>query len=394
MTAVLKGNNKMNNDEVLTEMIRLRHEFHSHPELSNQEFKTTEKISEILTNWGIPIVSTDLNTGLLAEIKGDDSGPMIALRADIDALPVKEASELSYQSENVGVMHACGHDLHFSSLLGAAYLLNKQKTDLKGTIRLLFQPAEEAGHGGDQVLEKHVLDGVQAIVGFHNNPNLPVGQIALQEGPLMAGCCRFIVNIHGAGSHGARPEKGKDPIVVQAAIISQLQTIVSRTSNPFDAVVVSVTKVRAGETWNVLPDTATFEGTVRTFSDENTALVKKRFYEIVQNTAAAFGQTADIDWSIGAYPIKNDPIITNVVKNGLTSPVSTPELTMTGEDFATFEAEIPGTFAFIGSNGQAAAADLHDPHFVGKDGTIQPAIDYFVQSAKSLLDYFNTEKTN
>ncbi|KRM10949.1 metal-dependent amidase aminoacylase carboxypeptidase [Lentilactobacillus farraginis DSM 18382 = JCM 14108] len=377
--------------DILPEIINLRHQFHRHPELSNHEFETTKQIAAILANWGIPVVPTDLDTGLLAEIKGQQPGPTIALRADIDALPVQEQTDLSFKSENPGVMHACGHDLHFSSLLGAAYVLNARKETLKGTVRLLFQPAEEAGHGGDQVLAKHVLDGVQAIVGFHNNPNLPVGQIALQKGPLMAGCYRFLVTIHGAGSHGARPEKGKDPIVAQAAIISQLQTIVSRSSNPFDAVVVSVTKVRAGKTWNVLPGAATFEGTVRTFSDDNTALVKKRFYEIVQNTAAAFGQTAEIDWSVGAYPIQNDATITTIVKNGLTAPIVKPELTMTGEDFATFEAQIPGTFAFIGSNGQANAADLHDPHFVGEDGTIPPAIDYFVQSAQSLLDYFNSK---
>lgn len=386
MTTITKTN-------ILPEIINLRHQFHRHPELSNQEYETTKQISAILANWGIPIVPTTLATGLLAEIKGKQPGPTIALRADIDALPVQEQTNLSFKSETPGVMHACGHDLHFSSLLGAAYVLNAQRESLKGTVRLLFQPAEEAGHGGDQVLAKHVLDGVQAIVGFHNNPNLPVGQIALQAGPLMAGCYRFLVTIHGAGSHGARPEKGRDPIVAQAAIISQLQTIVSRNNNPFDAVVVSVTKVQAGKTWNVLPGMATFEGTVRTFSDEKTTLVKKRFYDIVQNTAAAFGQTADIDWSVGAYPIHNDSTITAVVKKGLTTPVIKPELTMTGEDFATFEAQIPGTFAFIGSNGRPDAADLHDPQFVGEDETISTAIDYFVESAHSLLTYFNSTKS-
>jgi amidohydrolase len=210
----------------------------------------------------------------LAEIKGRYPGPTIALRADIDALPVQEQTNLPYESVNKKVMHACGHDIHFSSLLGASYLLNQQKDNLHGTIRLLFQPAEEAGHGGDQVLEKHVLDGVEAIVGFHNNPNLPVGEIALQKGPLMAGCYRFVVTLHGSGSHGARPEKGSDVIVSQASIITQLQTIVSRNNNPFHAVVVSVTKVNAGDTWNVLPETSQFEGTVRTFSDEDTQLVK------------------------------------------------------------------------------------------------------------------------
>ncbi|MCP9312002.1 amidohydrolase [Liquorilactobacillus satsumensis] len=379
-------------DEVLAEMITLRHQFHQHPELSNQEFATTEKIKQILTEWGISIIPTTLKTGLLAEIQGGKPGAVIALRADLDALPVAEQTDLPFKSQHKGIMHACGHDLHFSSLLGAAYLLHAEKEHLKGTVRLLFQPAEEAGHGGDQVLEKHVLDGVQGIVGFHNNPNLPVGQVAVQAGPLMAGCYKFEVTIHGSGSHGARPEKGKDPIVAQAAIITQLQTIVSRSIRPLDAVVVSVTKVQAGQTWNVLPATATFEGTVRTFTTESTALVKKRFYEIVKRVAAAFEQTVDIDWSVGAYPIHNDPELTAAVIHGLRTQVAVPELTMAGEDFATFENEIPGVFAFIGSNGAVGAADWHEPGYVGKDGTIAAGIDYFIESAHSLLEYFETKQ--
>ncbi|WP_300560219.1 amidohydrolase [Companilactobacillus sp.] len=374
---------------LVDEIVSLRHQFHQYPELSNQEFATTEKIKQILTDWNIPIVETDLDTGLLAEIRGNEAGATIALRADIDALPVTEQTNLPYKSKNDGVMHACGHDIHFSSLLGAAYLLNQQKDSLKGTVRLLFQPAEEAGHGGDQVLNKHALDGVQAIAGFHNNPTMPVGQIALDQGPLMAGCYRFVVKIHGNGTHGAQPQKGTDPIVTQAAIISQLQTIVSRNNDPFHAVVVSVTKVNAGKTWNVIPETAIFEGTARTFYEEDTELVKRRFFEIVNNTAQAFGQKAEIDWTTGALPIDNDPEITQVVASGLSQPVVKPVLTMTAEDFATFEAKIPGTFAFIGSNGAKDAADLHDPHYVGSDKTIPVAINYFVETVHSLLNHFN-----
>ncbi|MCV3762754.1 amidohydrolase [Companilactobacillus farciminis] len=377
--------------EILPKIIKLRHYFHQHPELSNKEFKTSEKIIEILTDWGIPIVPTDLDTGLLAEIKGDFSGPTIVLRADLDALPVKELTELNFKSVNDGIMHACGHDLHFTSLLGAAFILNNQKDKIHGTVRLLFQPAEEAGHGGDQVLAKHVLDNVKAIVGFHNNPELPIGTIALQSGPMMAGCYHIGVKINGIGSHAAQPEKSQDVIFTQAIIISQLQSIVSRNSNPFHPVVLSITKVRAGHTWNVLPETASFEGTVRTFSKEDAKLVKSRFYNLVENISKAYGQTVEITWTLGAYPIKNDTQITKVVANGLSRKVIKPTLSMTGEDFATFENQIPGTFAFIGSNGNPKAANLHDSHYVGSDQTISTAIDYFVESATSLLDHFQQE---
>ena len=379
--------------QIFPKIIELRHQFHSQPELSNQEFKTTKKIKKILIDWGITIVPTTLTTGILAEIKGAKSGPVIALRADLDALPIQEQTGLSYQSQNQGIMHACGHDLHFSSLLGAAYLLNHEKKNLRGTVRLLFQPAEEAGHGGDQVLEKHVLDGVEAIVGFHNNPELPIGTIALQPGPMMAGCYHIGVTLHGNGAHAAKPEKSQDVISTQATLISQLQTIVSRNVDPFHATVLSITKVRAGKTWNVLPETASFEGTVRTFSETDTQLIKKRFYELVQNIASAYGVKANITWTVGAYPINNNREITQTVVEGLSQPIIKPTLTMTGEDFATFETKIPGTFAFIGSNGKPQSADLHDPNYIGSDKTISTAIDYFVESTHSLLNHFNKEES-
>lgn len=376
---------KEKEQDILPEIVKLRHYFHEYPELSNQEFKTTKKIIEILNKWDIPVVPSKLNTGLLAQIKGDYPGPTIALRADIDALPIEEKTNLSYKSQNTGVMHACGHDIHLSSLLGAAYLLNQHKEKINGTIDLLFQPAEEVGHGGDQVIEKNVLKGVDAIVGFHNMPTLKPGIIAMKKGPLMAGCYHFVITLHGAGTHAAQPQEGTDVVVTQAAIISQLQTIVSRNNNPFHSVVVSVTKVNAGETWNVLPEMAVLEGTVRTFYDEDTELVKRRLFKIVNDISSAFNQKADIDWTTGAHPVNNDEKITSIVKNGLSLEVEKPVETMTAEDFATFEQIIPGTFAFIGSNGDPQAVGVHDPHYIGSDETIQTAIKYFVESAYSLL---------
>lgn len=372
--------------DFLTKIIQLRHEFHQNPELSNQEFQTTKRIAEILTDWQIPIEKTDLDTGLLAVIEGNEPGPTIALRADIDALPIQEQTDIPFKSQNPGVMHACGHDLHLSSLLGAAYQLNQQKDSLKGTIKLLFQPAEEEGHGGDQVLDKHVLDGVEAIIGFHNQPDLPVGEIALKSGALMAGCYHFDITIEGKGAHAAQPQNGTDVVVTQAAIVTQLQTIVSRNQDPFHAVVVSVTKVNAGKTWNVLPETATLEGTVRTFNQEDTEKAKQRLIKIAKNTAATYNQTATVNWTTGADPINNNEKITNLVKQGLTKKVTQPKLTMTAEDFATFETKIPGTFAFIGSNGSKEAKGVHDPNYKGKDETIKTGIQYFIESAKSVLE--------
>lgn len=377
-------------DKKLIEQItKWRHEFHQYPELSNQEFNTTQKIERILQDWEIDVLKTDLNTGVVAQIVGNHSGNKVTLRADIDALPVIEKTNLSFKSKNNGVMHACGHDLHLSSLLGAAYILSRHSKEFDGVIQLLFQPAEEVGHGADQVLNRHILDDTDAIVGFHNNPNLPIGTIGLKAGALMAGCYHFTINIRGAASHGARPEKGHDPIAAQAAIVSQLQTIVSRNVKPLDTVVVSVTKVHGGETWNVIPESVQLEGTVRTFDDYNTNLVRNRMEKIAKSVAESFDETADVNWSIGAVPINNDQQLTGQVISAVKqhATIIEPELSMAGEDFATFQQRIPGVFAFIGSNGNADAADWHDPNFVGLDATLPVGIQYFVDAARALLNY-------
>ncbi|WP_311407341.1 amidohydrolase [Liquorilactobacillus uvarum] len=375
----------------INEIVDLRHYFHQYPELSNNEFNTTKKIKQVLDGWGVTILNTNLNTGLLAEIKGEKPGTIIALRADIDALPVQEETNLAFKSANEGVMHACGHDLHMASLLGAIRFFKDHQDLIRGTLRFLFQPAEEAGGGADQVLAKDVLHGVQALIGFHNNPNLPVGTIALQPGPMMAGCYKFEIKIKGLGSHGAKPEKSRDPITAMATIISSLQTIVSRNINPQDAVVVSITHVNAGKVWNVIPDEAYVQGTVRLFDHENAVLVREKLFELVNGIAQAYGQKAELDWSERALPINNDLTLTQAVIDDLSFKVRQPLLSMAGEDFATYQKEIPGVFAFIGSNGAADAADWHKPDFIGLDETIPTGIEYFVEATRGLIKYLNNK---
>ncbi|MDN7146524.1 amidohydrolase [Liquorilactobacillus mali] len=375
----------------LKDIIEMRHYFHQYPELSNNEFNTTKKIKEVLNNWGVSILETNLNTGLLAEIKGKKPGSIIALRADIDALPVQEETELAFKSLNPGRMHACGHDLHLTSLLGAIKYFKDNQDQIEGTIRFLFQPAEEAGGGAEQVIEKNVLKGVKAILGFHNNPNLPVGAIALQAGPMMAGCYKFEITIKGQGSHGAKPEKGRDPIITLTEIVGALQTIVSRNVNPQDAVVVSVTNINAGSVWNVIPSEAYLQGTVRLFDEKNAELVKQRLFELTEGIARAYGQIVEIDWSERALPINNDSSLTEVVIDNISSKVHKPLLSMAGEDFATYQKKIPGVFAFVGSNGSSDAADWHEPNFIGLDETLTAGVKYFIEGAEGLLAYLSEE---
>ena len=244
----------MNEKELETRLIEIRRHLHQYPELSKEEFETTKAIQNWLLEEGIEIRKTKLPTGVFAEIKGKKSGPVVAIRADIDALPIEEQTGLPYASKIKGVMHACGHDFHTAAAIGAAYLLKESESELHGAIRLIFQPAEETGGGAVKVIRDGQLDGVDAIIGLHNKPDLPVGTVGLKEGPLMAAVDRLYVTIRGKGGHGALPHTGKDPVVASAHLITALQSIVSRNVSPLESAVISVTKIEAGKTWNVIPE--------------------------------------------------------------------------------------------------------------------------------------------
>ena len=237
----------------------------------------------------ITIIHSNLETGVIAEISGNRNGPLIAIRADIDALPIQEETNLPYASKIHGKMHACGHDFHTAAIIGAAYLLKEKESSLSGTVRFIFQPAEESSNGACKVIEAGHLHGVQAIFGMHNKPDLPVGTIGIKDGPLMAGVDRFEIEIHGVGTHAAVPDAGVDPIVASSQIVMALQTIVSRNINSSHNAVVSVTNIHSGNTWNVIPEKATLEGTVRTFQTETREKIPALMKRIIQGVSDALG---------------------------------------------------------------------------------------------------------
>ncbi len=375
------------NHSFYKELVNIRHHIHRHPELSNEEFETTKFLKSKLTDWGVRIAPTSLPTGVIAEIGDAAKGPVIALRADIDALPILEKTNLSYASVNEGKMHACGHDFHQTSLLGAAYLLKQQEEELKGLVRLIFQPAEENHQGGKAVIAAGHLQNVEKIIGFHNHPGYPTGTIALVEGGIMAAVDQFMVKVKGIGSHAADPHLGVDTIVTMTAMIQQVQSIVSRNTNPRDPLVVSVTHVEAGNTWNVLPDEGFFEGTIRSFSKEARAHAVKRFYEIVENVAKAYGSKVEIEWLEGPNVTYNHPELTSKVFQHSQTFTNVVEATPSnaGEDFAAFQEKIPGVFAFIGSNGDENAPGWHHSDFLVKDEGLPTAVNYYVENAKYLL---------
>lgn len=374
--------------ELLDWMTETRRELHQHPELANEELATTQLIKDVLNDHDIDVWDNyPGTTGVVAEI-GTGLAPFVALRADIDALPLNEETDLDFKSLVEGKMHACGHDFHTASLLGAAILLKQRELELDGTIRLLFEPGEERHTGAREMIENGVLNDVSAIAGFHNMPYLPVGTLELKSGKLMASNDNFEVTVHGIGSHAAMPERGTDPIVTVAQMVTMLQTIRSRNIAPNEALVLTVGNIAGGHTFNVIPDHASFKGTIRTYTKANRELAKKRFYEIVESTAKAFDQDVEISWDQGPMPIDNDKTVTTILEEALSDDMNIVPATMSNadDDFAEFEDCVPGFYGFLGSNGNA---DLHHPDFTCDDAGLEYGAKFHYLAGLALLDAVN-----
>lgn len=369
--------------EFLKKLIDDRHFLHMNPELSGEEFATTEFIKEKLKEHNIKIIETNLKNGVVAEI--GQGNKVVALRADIDALPIEEESGVAYHSKVKGKMHACGHDFHTISLIGAAILLKENEDELKGKVRLIFQPEEEINSGAVKMIEENVLEGVSCIIGFHNKPDIPVGFIGIKEGPLMAGVEQFEVEIRGVGTHAAAPHNGNDPIVTASQIITGLQSIVSRHISPLETAVVSVTKIEAGKTWNIIPDRVKLEGTIRTFSEKVREETKRLFEQIIKNYSAAVNQEAEIKWISDGSPVDNNEKMAEILKKEISkfAKVIEPEIMMGGDDFARYQEKVPGLYAFIGTG---CPYEWHHPSFLIDDKALPYAINYFITGAKAMLE--------
>ncbi|MBR2214819.1 MAG: amidohydrolase [Selenomonadaceae bacterium] len=357
---------------------------HAHPELSYEEQATTAKLKELLQKEQVKILNLPLPTGLVAEI-GEKNTPLVALRADIDALPIDEETELSYASQTKGKMHACGHDFHTAALLGAAVLLKEKEKELPGRVRLVFQPAEEAPGGAKKILDTGALKNTKVIFALHTSPLYPVGTLGLSPGAVMGAVDSFKVIFSGKGCHAAHPNEGRDIIPLVAQFISALQTIVSRNSNPFAANLVSVTKVTAGNTWNVLPETAELEGTTRSLTVEDRELIKTRFLALAQGLAKAFGAEVEVVWKAGPPPTINDETWTKLAatvaqEDGFVLEKATPSLG--GEDFAYYQEKIPGVFIKVGTG---LSAPQHSSKFIADPAALFPAARLLARLAEKAL---------
>lgn len=374
------------------ELAEIRYYIHQHPELSGQEYQTTAFLKERLEELGIRILESGLKTGLIAEIGSGQ--PVVALRADIDALPILEQTNLPYQSQNPGVMHACGHDFHQTSLLGAAALLKEKEDQLEGTVRLIFQPAEEISEGASDVLATGLLEDVQGIIGFHNIPQLKAGQLALNAGAMMAGVEKFKVTVTGVSSHAARPDLGVDTVTAVTTMVQNVQLLISRTVSPFETAVLSITHLDVGSTWNVLPKSGYFEGTIRSFNPSVQRELKEHFVSIVRHIAKSLEVDVAFEWGVTPPVTFNDEELTKVVWEASQdlAEVLPANPSTAGEDFAFYQERIPGVFAFIGSNGEPDAPDLHHDHMTIDDAAFEVSVPYYVENAQALLRYFKAKE--
>lgn len=372
-------------EELKPHLVAIRRELHMYPELSMEEFETTRRIRGWLEEAGLSARTFGLRTGLAVDIEGTAPGPTVALRADIDALPVAEETGLPFASRVPGKMHACGHDFHTASMIGAALLLHRLRDRLKGRVRILFQPGEETASGARAMIEAGALEGVDAIFGMHNKPDLPVGTVGIRAGALMASVDRFEIRVTGKGGHGAIPDAVIDPIVAGGSIVTALQSVVSRNVSPLDSAVVSICRFQAGSTWNVIPDRAELEGTVRTFNPEVRRRIPEQIRRVAEGVAAGYGASAELIWTDGLPAVRNDPAMAALMTRAaeeLGLQVVEARPTTGGEDFALYQERIPGCFIWVGTSG---SEEWHHPRFTLNEDALPVSAALFAHAAELAL---------
>src|SRR5271163_1812537 len=333
-----------------------RRDIHAHPELGFEEHRTSDFVAQKLAEFGYEVHRGVGRTGVVGRLSAGTSPRSIGLRADMDALPIEEATNLAYRSHHQGRMHACGHDGHTAMLLGAArYLAETRKFD--GTVNLIFQPAEEGVGGGEAMVKDGLFERFpcDAIFGMHNRPGLAIGKFQIRPGPMMAGGAFFDIHLTGVGAHGARPEAGIDPVIVGAHIATALQTIISRNVRPLDTAVLSVTQIHAGDAYNVIPEQAFIRGTARAFAPETLRLIEDNIRRIASGVAGGFGATAELDFRILFPPLVNDAAETEFIADTAAELVGADNvnrdgnLVMASEDFSYMLEKRPGAYIQIGT---------------------------------------------
>lgn len=375
------------------EVIGWRRYLHKYPEPSFQEEKTAQFVYETLQTFGELEISRPTKTSVMARLIGQQPGKVIALRADMDALPIEEENDFDFVSQNPGVMHACGHDGHTAMLLGAAKILTQFKDQMKGEVRFLFQHAEELFPGGAQEMVKAgVLEGVDQVIGIHLASTVEVGKIGLCHGSATSGSDTFDIKIQGKGGHSSEPHLTIDPIAIGSQVINNLQHIVSRNLDPLEKLVVSVTKFRSGTAYNVIPDTAILSGSVRSLNPALRQQIPSLIQRIVSGVTQAHHASFEVDYHFGYSSVVNDDKVREAIEEtivdiwGEDTLLRLPAL-MSGEDFSAFSNEVPGCFIFVGAGNQNKGIIYphHHPRFTIDEDALEIGVELFVQSAFKLL---------
>jgi amidohydrolase len=384
-----------------SELQKIRHDIHAHPELCFEERRTADVVAEKLSEWGIPVLRGMATTGVVGIIRNGTGSRSIGLRADMDALPVQEINAFPHASRHAGKMHACGHDGHTAMLLGAARHLSRHR-NFDGTVYLIFQPAEEGGGGARKMMEDGLFEQcpMDAVFGMHNWPGMAAGSFGVTAGPMMASSNEFEVVVTGRGAHAAQPHKGIDPIMVAVQIAQSWQTIITRNKSPLDPAALSITQIHSGSATNIVPDQATLIGTVRTFELAVLDLIESRMRIVAEHTAAAFDAKVDFTFTRNYPPLINhekETLFAAAVLRSIVGPdkVDTQvEPTMGAEDFAFMLQQKPGCYVFIG-NGEGdhrshghgmGPCNLHNPSYDFNDALLPVGATYWVRLAESFLN--------
>ena len=384
-------------DELVPDMVALRRDLHEHPELAFEEVRTSGIVAQRLRALGLEVQTGVAKTGVVGLLRGGASkgdARTIAIRADMDALPIHEQNDIDYRSTIDGKMHACGHDGHTSIALAVADILSKRRDELTGNVKFVFQPAEEMIGGAEPMIEEGAMEGVDGIIGLHLISDYPVGRVGVRSGSIFASADKFVMTIKGKGGHAAMPEASVDPIVIGAYIITALQTLISRETSPFSPAVITIGRVIAGTAFNIIPETAELQGTMRAFNKEHREKLVRRITEVASGVASAMGATCHIDFIDGCPPCVNDAAMTEVVHKAAVESVGDGKvddgdvvLTTGSDDMACFLNAVPGCYFIVGANNPAKGADFphHHPHFNVDEDAMPVGVEVLTRAALEFL---------
>ena len=376
----------------LAELTALRRDIHAHPELAFNEIRTSDIVARELRSYGLEVHCGLAKTGVVGVLRAGSGQRMVGLRADMDALPLTEQNEFPHHSRHAGRMHACGHDGHTAMLLGAARYL-AANPDFDGVAVFIFQPAEESEGGAAVMIEDGLFKQfpVEAVFGMHNWPGIPVGQMAVMPGPVMAGTCAFEIRVRGHGCHAAMPHQGIDSIVTGSQLVQALQTVVSRTLHPCDAAVVSVTQFHGGEAWNIIPEEVVLRGTIRTFKPEVQESVERVVERLCSGVAAANGAQITVQFDHRYPPTVNSASETDFCRKVAASVLGREHVlidampSMGAEDFAYMLKEKPGCYVWLGNGPGTGGCTLHNPHYDFNDEILTLGVSYWVELVRQAL---------